>query len=174
MESAIIVSASAASASFSLNIAFNCLSFRSIMWYILFIVFNIFFLLHLLAGKEIAPRTVNDVTIINAGQVLENNRTLAESRNLAAESPEGPITMHVVVRRSRPERRGTMFFLLFVIVIFQMFVDDIRVSQIEIITVCPSFSYPDIRSSYCRTPKAIGEFICMLYVYTFSYTAHVG
>lgn len=56
-------------------------------------------------GKEIAPRTVNDVTIINAGQVLENNRTLAESRNLAAESPEGPITMHVVVRRSRPERR---------------------------------------------------------------------
>ncbi|EEE65362.1 hypothetical protein OsJ_20648 [Oryza sativa Japonica Group] len=39
-------------------------------------------------GKEIAPRTVNDVTIINAGQVLENNRTLAESRNLAAESPE--------------------------------------------------------------------------------------
>uniref|UniRef100_A0A0D3GEE5 UBL3-like ubiquitin domain-containing protein n=1 Tax=Oryza barthii TaxID=65489 RepID=A0A0D3GEE5_9ORYZ len=48
-------------------------------------------------GKEIAPRTVNDV--------LENNRTLAESRNLAAESPVGPITMHVVVRRSRPERR---------------------------------------------------------------------
>uniref|UniRef100_A0A0E0A701 UBL3-like ubiquitin domain-containing protein n=1 Tax=Oryza glumipatula TaxID=40148 RepID=A0A0E0A701_9ORYZ len=105
-------------------------------------------------GKEIAPRTVNDVTIINAGQVLENNRTLAESRNLAAESPEGPITMHVVVRRSRPERRGTIFFLLFVI----MFVDDIRVSQIEIITVCPSFSYPDIlkQPPKARPPERIG------------------
>lgn len=47
--------------------------------------------------KEICPRTVNDLKLINAGKILENNRTLAESR-LPVELPGGVITMHVVVR----------------------------------------------------------------------------
>ncbi|XP_015887654.1 membrane-anchored ubiquitin-fold protein 3 [Ziziphus jujuba] len=47
--------------------------------------------------KENGPRTVNDLKLINAGKVLENNRTLAESR-LPLELPGGVITMHVVVR----------------------------------------------------------------------------
>nr|CAD1826875.1 unnamed protein product [Ananas comosus var. bracteatus] len=48
--------------------------------------------------KEIAPKTINDLKLINAGRILENNRTLAESRVLVGEVPGGVITMHVVVR----------------------------------------------------------------------------
>ncbi|XP_072982056.1 membrane-anchored ubiquitin-fold protein 3-like [Typha latifolia] len=48
-------------------------------------------------GKEIAPRTINDVKLINAGRILENNHTLAESRVPVGELPGGVITMHVVV-----------------------------------------------------------------------------
>lgn len=47
--------------------------------------------------REICPRTINDLKLINAGKILENNRTLAESR-LPVELPGGVITMHVVVR----------------------------------------------------------------------------
>ncbi|KAF3445756.1 hypothetical protein FNV43_RR10933 [Rhamnella rubrinervis] len=47
--------------------------------------------------KENGPRTINDLKLINAGKVLENNKTLAESR-LPLELPGGVITMHVVVR----------------------------------------------------------------------------
>ncbi|CAK9174251.1 unnamed protein product [Ilex paraguariensis] len=48
--------------------------------------------------KENGPKTVNDVKLINAGKILENNRTLDESRLPAGEVPGGVITMHVVVR----------------------------------------------------------------------------
>ncbi|KAJ6801214.1 membrane-anchored ubiquitin-fold protein 3-like [Iris pallida] len=48
--------------------------------------------------KDITPKTINDVKLINAGRILENNRTLAESRVPVGELPGGVITMHVVVR----------------------------------------------------------------------------
>ncbi|KAJ9673751.1 hypothetical protein PVL29_023361 [Vitis rotundifolia] len=48
--------------------------------------------------KENGPKTINDMKLINAGKILENNRTLAESRLLVGELPGGVITMHVVVR----------------------------------------------------------------------------
>lgn len=48
--------------------------------------------------KENAPKTINDVKLINAGKILENNRTLAESRVPVGELPGGVITMHVVLR----------------------------------------------------------------------------
>ncbi|CAH1446183.1 unnamed protein product [Lactuca virosa] len=50
--------------------------------------------------KEIGngPKTVNDMKLINAGKILENNKTLAESRSPVGEVPGGVITMHVVVR----------------------------------------------------------------------------
>ncbi|KAG0497646.1 hypothetical protein HPP92_002078 [Vanilla planifolia] len=50
------------------------------------------------AGKEIAPKTINDLKLINAGRILENNRTLAESRVPVGELPGVVITMHVVVK----------------------------------------------------------------------------
>ncbi|XP_071694120.1 membrane-anchored ubiquitin-fold protein 6-like [Rutidosis leptorrhynchoides] len=48
--------------------------------------------------KENAPKTINDVKLINAGKILENNKTLAESRSTVSEIPGSAITMHVVVR----------------------------------------------------------------------------
>ncbi|MQL71763.1 hypothetical protein Taro_004063 [Colocasia esculenta] len=44
--------------------------------------------------KEIAPRTINDVKLINGGKILENNQTLAASRVPVADLPGGVITMH--------------------------------------------------------------------------------
>lgn len=48
--------------------------------------------------RENGPKTINDVKLINAGKILENNKTLAESRTPVSEVPGGVITMHVVVR----------------------------------------------------------------------------
>ncbi|CAL9215865.1 ubiquitin family protein [Arabidopsis lyrata subsp. lyrata] len=48
--------------------------------------------------KENTPKTVNDMKLINAGKILENNRTLAESRLPVCELPGMVITMHVVLR----------------------------------------------------------------------------
>ncbi|URE10276.1 Membrane-anchored ubiquitin-fold protein [Musa troglodytarum] len=48
--------------------------------------------------QEIAPKTINDVKLINAGKILENNWTITESRAPVCELPGGVITMHVVVR----------------------------------------------------------------------------
>jgi hypothetical protein len=51
-----------------------------------------------LVDKENGPKTINDVKIINAGKILENNKTIAESRLPVGGLPGGVITMHVVVR----------------------------------------------------------------------------
>ncbi|KAL6962631.1 Membrane-anchored ubiquitin-fold protein 6 [Sarracenia purpurea var. burkii] len=51
-----------------------------------------------LVDKENAPKTLSDVKLINAGKILENNQTLAESRLPIGELPGGVMTMHVVVR----------------------------------------------------------------------------
>ncbi|KAL8226364.1 hypothetical protein R6Q59_031676 [Mikania micrantha] len=48
--------------------------------------------------KENGPKTINDLKLINAGKILENNKTLAESRTPVSEIPGGVITMLVVVR----------------------------------------------------------------------------
>eukprot|EP00249_Psilotum_nudum_P017397 c26300_g1_i1 orf=637-993(-) len=48
--------------------------------------------------KENGPRTINDMKLINAGKILENNKTLAESQVPVAGPPLGVITMHAVVR----------------------------------------------------------------------------
>ncbi len=50
------------------------------------------------AGKGNGPKSINDMKLINAGKVLENSKTLAESRVLVGELPGCVITMHVVVR----------------------------------------------------------------------------
>ncbi|KAK8600752.1 hypothetical protein V6N13_059515 [Hibiscus sabdariffa] len=55
-------------------------------------------LAHWPRDKENCPKTIQDVKLINAGKILENNRTLAESRLPVGELPGGVITMHVVLR----------------------------------------------------------------------------
>ncbi|KAM0914295.1 hypothetical protein ACQ4PT_011508 [Festuca glaucescens] len=54
--------------------------------------------------KDIVPKTLNDVKLINAGRILENNKTLGESRVLVGEVPGGVITMHVVVRPPQSDK----------------------------------------------------------------------
>uniref|UniRef100_A0A0E0RDN1 UBL3-like ubiquitin domain-containing protein n=1 Tax=Oryza rufipogon TaxID=4529 RepID=A0A0E0RDN1_ORYRU len=55
--------------------------------------------------KEITPKTVNDLKLINAGRILENNRTLVESR-VRVEVPGGVITMHVVVHPPQSDKNS--------------------------------------------------------------------
>ncbi|KAJ4967349.1 hypothetical protein NE237_019198 [Protea cynaroides] len=57
-------------------------------------------------GKENGPRTVSDLKIINAGKILENNKTLAQCRVPVGELPGGVTTMHVVVRPPLSEKNG--------------------------------------------------------------------
>ncbi|XP_008660075.1 membrane-anchored ubiquitin-fold protein 1 isoform X4 [Zea mays] len=50
-----------------------------------------------LLNKEKGPRTVNDLKLINAGKILENNKTLSECKSPICDF-SGMTTMHVVVR----------------------------------------------------------------------------
>ena len=72
--------------------------------------FNIF-----LTDKDIVPKTLNDVKLINAGRILENNKTLGESRVPVGEVPGGVITMHVVVRPPQSDKSGNALILLLLI-----------------------------------------------------------
>ena len=55
--------------------------------------------------KENAPKTVNDVKLINGGKILENNKTLGECKSPICDISGGITTMHVVVRP--PSEKGT-------------------------------------------------------------------
>ncbi|XP_056169543.1 membrane-anchored ubiquitin-fold protein 4 [Syzygium oleosum] len=50
--------------------------------------------------KKIAPKTANDIKLINAGKILENNKTVGQCRVPFGELPKAVITMHVVVQPS--------------------------------------------------------------------------
>ncbi|CAM8891479.1 unnamed protein product [Rhodiola kirilowii] len=60
--------------------------------------------------KSSIPKSVNDVKLIHAGKVLENNKTLAESRLFYGDLPGGVITMHVVVQpplaKKKSDKKG--------------------------------------------------------------------
>ncbi|KOM39503.1 hypothetical protein LR48_Vigan03g288500 [Vigna angularis] len=49
-------------------------------------------------GKTITPKVVSDLKLIHAGKILENNKTLADSRITFSDIPGGFVTMHVVVQ----------------------------------------------------------------------------
>lgn len=48
--------------------------------------------------KSVVPKSVSDIKLIHAGKVLENSKTLAESKLYFGDLPGGVITMHVVVQ----------------------------------------------------------------------------
>ncbi|KAH6786701.1 membrane-anchored ubiquitin-fold protein 6 precursor [Perilla frutescens var. hirtella] len=56
--------------------------------------------------KEEGPKSINDIKLINAGKILENNRTVAESRIPLSEVPGAAITMLVVVRPPLPDKHS--------------------------------------------------------------------
>lgn len=54
--------------------------------------------------KEGGPKTVNEITLINAGRLLENAKSLSESRVIMGEVHGTPITMHVVIHPAHAEK----------------------------------------------------------------------
>ncbi|XP_009624121.1 membrane-anchored ubiquitin-fold protein 3 [Nicotiana tabacum] len=50
--------------------------------------------------KRIAPKAANDVKLISAGKILENNKTVGQCKTPFGELPNGVITMHAVVQPS--------------------------------------------------------------------------
>ena len=72
-----------------------------------------------LIDKENAPKSISDVKLINAGKILENNKTLADSRLPIGELPGAIITMHVVVRPPVSDENSgnskTYFLYIFVL-----------------------------------------------------------
>jgi hypothetical protein len=78
------------------------------------------------ADKEITPKTVNDLKLINGGKILENSRTLAESRVTIGEVPGGVITMHVVVRPPQADKnRGIADHFTFLFLCVPGSIDDL-------------------------------------------------
>ncbi|KAF8400016.1 hypothetical protein HHK36_015889 [Tetracentron sinense] len=64
---------------------------------------------HLLVRyKKIVPKAANDVKLISAGKILENNKTVGQCRVPFAELPGGVITMHVVVQPSLAKTKTGM------------------------------------------------------------------
>ena len=56
--------------------------------------------------KGNGPRTIGDIVLINAGKILENNKTLGESRVPVSELSGGVITMLVVVKPPVADNHG--------------------------------------------------------------------
>lgn len=56
--------------------------------------------------KVDGPKSINDIKLIHAGKILENSRTLADSRLPIADFPGGVMTMHVVLHHPRLDKRG--------------------------------------------------------------------
>nr|XP_043637237.1 membrane-anchored ubiquitin-fold protein 3-like [Erigeron canadensis] len=56
--------------------------------------------------EENGPKTINDVKLINAGKILDNDKTLAESRSRVSEVPGCIITMLLVVRPPMSDRNN--------------------------------------------------------------------
>ncbi|XP_028785389.1 membrane-anchored ubiquitin-fold protein 3 isoform X2 [Neltuma alba] len=52
------------------------------------------------SDKKIVPKAANDVKLINAGKILENNKTVGQCKVPFGDLPRGVITMHVVVQPS--------------------------------------------------------------------------
>ncbi|KAF5755455.1 putative Ubiquitin domain-containing protein [Helianthus annuus] len=50
--------------------------------------------------KKGGPKSANDIKLINAGKILENNKTIEQCRTPFGELPKGVITMHAVVHVS--------------------------------------------------------------------------
>lgn len=71
------------------------------------------------AEKQNGPKTINDLKLINAGKILENSKTLADSRVILGEIPGCVITMHVVLRPPTNDKAsGTIPLLLLTFVLF--------------------------------------------------------
>lgn len=59
--------------------------------------------------KSVVPKSSSDIKLIHAGKVLENGRTLGDSRVHIGDLPGGVITMHVVVQPQLTKKKSGEF-----------------------------------------------------------------
>ncbi|KAK7843834.1 membrane-anchored ubiquitin-fold protein 3 [Quercus suber] len=65
--------------------------------------------------KTVTPNSVNDVKLIHAGKILEDNKTLADSKITIGDLPGGVVTMHVVVQPPVAKKKtGICSFYFFI------------------------------------------------------------
>ena len=55
--------------------------------------------------KKVVPKAANDIKLINAGKILENNKTVGQCRVPFGDLPSGVITMHVVVQPTKAKAK---------------------------------------------------------------------
>ena len=64
--------------------------------------------------KKIAPKGANDIKLINAGKILENNKTVGQCGVPFGDLPKAIIIMHVVVQPSVTKAKtGTPILCIF-------------------------------------------------------------
>ncbi|CAK9171996.1 unnamed protein product [Ilex paraguariensis] len=61
--------------------------------------------------KKIVPKAANDVKLISAGKILENNKTVGQCKTPFGDLPKGIITMHAVVQPSLAKAKTGSFHL---------------------------------------------------------------
>lgn len=92
-----LVSKSINSLALSVYLLSRCLNFE--MLCLCFIMLDLILFSNIL-DKKIAPKGANDIKLINAGKILENNKIVGQCRVHFGDLPEAVITMHVVVQPS--------------------------------------------------------------------------
>lgn len=83
-------------------------------------LWNLYWLFWLCIDKKIIPKAANDIKLISAGKILENNKTVGQCRVPFGELPKGGvITMHVVVQPSLLKTKTGRFHSgMYLIIIF--------------------------------------------------------
>lgn len=71
------------------------------------------------ADKENGPQSIDEIKLINAGKILENDRTLDESRTPLSEVQGDAITMLVVVQSPLPNKHSGNKLLLVLLSMIQ-------------------------------------------------------
>lgn len=84
------------------------MEFTHTCWILFLISFSpsLSYLNECFVDKGNGPRTISDIVLINAGKILENNKTLGESRVPVSELSGGVITMLVVVKPPAIDNHG--------------------------------------------------------------------
>lgn len=81
------------------------------IYYFVFLTISKIVSIILYIDKKIVPKAANDIKLINAGKILENNKTVGQCRVPFGDLPRGVITMHVVVQPSLAKAKTGNFIL---------------------------------------------------------------
>lgn len=105
------------------NICVVCLhNFINSLMYLLVFVFDwVVRYAFQITGKSVAPKSTNDMKLIHAGKVLENSKTLSESRVHVGDLAAGVITMHVVVQPVVAKKKSGLYSILASIYVNKVF-----------------------------------------------------